>query len=343
MKAIEFSAIGKAGIVEIPRPTPAADQVLVKVKRAGICHSDIMAFNGQHPYRVPPVITGHEASGVIEAVGDGITVLTVGDRVALEPHEGCGQCEFCRQGHYNVCPAKKLIGVGAWTGVFAEYVLAGEPMCHKIPAGMSHETGAMIEPYCVGLHAVLRAGIKHGDTIAIIGCGTIGMMTLISAVQCDPGRVFVTDLSAAKRNLALALGANSVVDPAISDPVDFVLSATESKGVDIVFLTAPVKALFNQALKMGKRRGKVILIATMPGDTEITTAEIQLHERVIMGSAMYQREDYEIAIQQWRENRLTGLEKLVSNRITVNEAPDMIIEMARGNRGEDIKNIINFS
>ncbi|MGD8296982.1 MAG: alcohol dehydrogenase catalytic domain-containing protein [Desulfobacterales bacterium] len=342
MKAIKFSAIGKAEIVEISQPAPAAKQVRVRVKSAGICHSDIMAFNGQHPYRVPPVITGHEASGVIEALGEGVTDVHVGDRVALEPHQGCGQCEFCRQGHYQVCLDKKLIGVGAWTGVFAEYVVAGEPMCHKIPAGMSHDTGAMIEPYCVGLHAVRRAGITSGDSVSILGCGTIGMMTLLSVMQYDPSNVFVTDLSAAKRDLAVSLGADSAADPTEKDPVEFVHNATGGKGVDTVFVTAPNKATLNQALRMCKRRSTVILIATIPGDTEITTAEIQLHERMIMGSAMYNHKDYEIAIEQWQENRLEGFEKLVSNRITIADAPEMISELARGDRAEDIKNIINF-
>lgn len=342
MKAIEFSAIGKAGIVEIPQPVPAAKQVLVKVKSAGICHSDIMAFNGQHPYRVPPVVTGHEASGVVEAVGDGVTTFKVGDRVAIEPHQGCGQCEFCRQGYYNVCPDKKLIGVGAWVGVFAEFVVAGEPMCHQMPDGMSHESGAMIEPYCVGQHAVRIAGINRGDSLAIIGCGTIGMMTLISALQCDSGKVFVSDLSAAKGALAVSLGADSAVDLVQNDSVEFVRSATGGMGVDIVFLTAPTKALLNQALKMCKRRGRVILIATMPGDTDLTTAEVQQHERTIMGSAMYDRKDYQTAIRQWREGRLDGFEKLVSNRLTIAEAPGVIAEMAREERGEDIKNIIKF-
>jgi len=342
MKAIEFSAIGKAAIVQVSQPVPTAKQVLVAVKSAGICHSDIMAFNGQHPYRVPPVITGHEASGVIAAVGKGVTAFNVGDRVAIEPHEGCGQCEFCRKGHYNVCPDKKLIGVGAWIGVFAEYVVAGEAMCHKMPDGMSHETGAMIEPYCVGLHAARRAGIDGGDSVAVLGCGTIGMMTLISVMQVDPGKVFVTDLSATKRDLAAALGVGSAVDPTEKDPVKFVHGSTGGEGVDYVFVTAPNKTVLNQALRMCKRRGRVILIATIPGDTEITTAEIQMHERTILGSAMYDRKDYEIAIEQWRQNRLIAFEKLVSNRITIADAPVVISEMARGDRVEDIKNIIHF-
>ena len=342
MKAIKFSAIGKAEIVDISQPPPAAKQVRVRVKSAGICHSDIMAFNGQHPYRVPPVITGHEASGVIEALGEGVTDFNVGDRVAIEPHHGCGQCEFCRQGHYQVCPDKKLIGVGAWIGVFAESVVAGEPMCHKIPDGMSHDTGAMIEPYCVGLHAVRRAGIASGDSVSIIGCGTIGMMTLISVLQYEPSNVLVTDLSAVKRDLAVSLGADSAADPTEKDPIDFAHNATGGKGVDTVFVTAPNKATLNQALRMCKRRGRVILIATIPGDTEITTAELQLHERMMMGSAMYNRKDYETAIKQWQENRLEGFEKLISNRITIAEAPGMISELARGDRPEDIKNIINF-
>ena len=154
--------------------------------------------------------------------------------------------------------------------------------------------------------------------------------------------MFVSDLSAAKRDLAVSLGADSAVDPTKKDPVEFVHSATGGKGVDTVFVTAPNRATLNQALRMCKRRGTVMLIATIPGDTEITTAEIQLHERMIMGSAMNNRKDYETAIKQWRENRLEGFEKLVSNRIAILEAPGMISELARGDRPEDIKNIINF-
>ena len=342
MQAIEFSEIGKAHIVEVQKPEPSAGQVRVRVKNAGICHSDIMAFNGQHPYRVPPVITGHEAAGEVDAVGERVSSLAVGNQVAIEPHAGCGQCDVCRRGHYNVCTNKKLIGVGSWIGAFAEYVVADESMCHRMPEGMDYETGALLEPYCVGLHAADLADIKKGDGVAILGCGTIGMMTLMAVMQHNLETVIISELSAAKRKLALSLGANDTVNSAETDPVSYVKDRTNEYGADIVFVTAPNKQVINQALRMTRRKGKVVLVATLTGDTEITTGEIQMHERMIMGSAMYIRTDYEKAMHQWRQGRLDGLKKLISRRIGLQEAPHLIAEMAGGKRGEDIKNMICF-
>jgi len=143
----------------VPVPAITDTQVLIKIKAAGVCHSDIMAFKGQHPYRVPPVITGHEAAGEVAAVGRAVTRVKPGDRVVIEPHIGCGTCWFCRRKEYNVCPDKRLIGVGTWMGVFAEYAMAEEPMCFRMPDGMSWEEGAAVEPFVVGLHAVRNVEI----------------------------------------------------------------------------------------------------------------------------------------------------------------------------------------
>lgn len=342
MQAIEFSEIGNAHIVDVQKPDPAIGQVRVRVKNAGICHSDIMAFNGQHPYRVPPVITGHEAAGVIDAVGEGVISLAVGDRVAIEPHAGCGQCDGCQRGYYHICSNKKLIGVGSWIGVFAEFVVADESMCHQMPEGMDYETGALLEPYCVGLHAAGLANIKEGDGVAILGCGTIGMMTLLAVAQYKPKTIVISDLSAGKRELALAMGASYTVNPSETDPVTFVRDCTNGYGADVVCVTAPNKQVINQALQMTRRKGKVILIATLPGDTEITTGEIQMHERVIMGSAMYNRNDYETAMLQWQQGKLDNLKKFISQRIRLSEAPQLIAQMASGKSGEAIKNMICF-
>lgn len=342
MLAIEFSKIHEAQIVEVTKPEPAAGQVLVKVKNAGICHSDIMAYNGQHPYRVPPVITGHEAAGEVVTVGTGITALAVGDRVAIEPHAGCGNCDGCQRGFYHICSNKKLIGVGSWIGVFAEFVIADESMCHKMPTEMDYETGALLEPYCVGLHAANLAEITENDSVAILGCGTIGMMTLLAARQFDPKNIIISDLSETKRELALSKGASHAVDPKETDPVTFVSDHTDGRGADVVCITAPNKQVINQALRMTRRKGKVVLIATLPGDTEITTGEIQMHERMIMGSAMYNNHDYETAIKQWQQGKLDDLKHFISRRIELPEAPQLISEMAEGKGGEAIKNMICF-
>lgn len=342
MKAIKFTEIGKASLVDVDTPVPASDQVLVEVKSAGICASDIMAFKGLHPYRVPPVITGHEAAGVVVRAGSEIRGIKTGDRVAIEPHAGCGECEFCRSGNYQVCPAKKLIGVGSWIGVFSQYVLATESMCHVMPDGMSFDLGAALEPYCVGLHAVGRAELPPGSTVAVLGCGTIGMMTLLAARQNDPARILVSEISPVKTALALELGAEACVNPAKTDAVEAIREKTAGRGVDCVFITAPTNKIMEDAMKMCRRRGKVVVIATIAGRSEITTGEIQMYERTVVGSAMYNREDYASAMAQWQAGTLGDLGRLITRRIGLEEGPALITAMAEGRRPDDIKNIIAF-
>lgn len=343
MKAIEFKSVGKAEVVEVERPLPREGEVLIRLKSAGICHSDIMSYEGLHPYRIPPIITGHEAAGIVESVGENVTTLKPGDRVAIEPHGGCGECEFCLQGQYNVCPQKQLIGVGDWIGTFAEYFIATELMCHKMPDQMSFEIGAMLEPYCVGLHAVQKAGIFKGATVAILGCGTIGMMTLLCARQTtEASQIIISDLSAAKRRLAPEIGADMVIDPRKKDLVEFVMEATQGRGVDFVFQTAPDTTLVDEALQILKRQGKLIMVALLPKTFQFDMSKVQLFERELVGTAMYNQKDYDAAIEQWHSGKLEGLELLMSNRITLDQSPEIIDGLAKKERLDDIKNIINI-
>ena len=120
MKAMKFAEPGRSEIVEVPKPIPKKDEVLVKVKATGICASDIMAFKGKHPWRIPPLITGHEISGTIVELGSEVKSLESGKRVAIEPHIGCGKCVLCRHGHYNVCQHKRFVGVGEWIAAWEE-------------------------------------------------------------------------------------------------------------------------------------------------------------------------------------------------------------------------------
>src|SRR5512136_244094 len=238
MKAMKFPEAGNAVIVDVPVPTPGPGEVLIRVKAAGICASDVAAFKGTHTFRRPPVITGHELAGEVVGVGPGVAGRGIGDRVALEPHVGCGQCVFCRRADYHECPEKRFVGVGAWIGAFAEYVVATESMCHPMPARMPFEEGAMLEPFCVGLHAVRRADLRMGETVAILGVGTIGMMTLLAAHATTPGWTVVTDPSAAKRDLSLQCGADLALVPSLRGMTEAILEATGGLGVDVVFVAA---------------------------------------------------------------------------------------------------------
>ena len=341
MKALKFTEVRRSEIVEIPKPVPKAGEVLVKVKTAGICASDTMAFNGRHSYRIPPVITGHELSGEISELGQDVSSLEIGDRVAIEPHLGCGQCSPCGHGHYNECEKKGLIGVGDWIGAFSEYVIAAEPMCHRMPESMSFEEGAALEPLCVGLHAVRKAGMDVGERIGILGCGSIGLMTLLCAKLYTPEKIVATDISEFKRKMALQSGADTALDPMSQDPVEEVLKLTDGKGLDTVFVAVPLESVLKQSFEMCKRMGKVVLIATYGNEVAFSPRQVQLYERSLIGSSMYTADDYRSAMALW-EKGILNIQPLITQRITLDQAPQVVSEMARGGSPDNVKTIIQI-
>ncbi len=342
MKAWKFTEPYQAEIVDVEQPVVSeGNGVVVELKAAGICASDIMAFKGTHPYRVPPVITGHECAGVVCEVGSGVKSLKIGDRVAIEPHVGCGVCHFCLHGEYQECTSKEVLGVGDWTGSFAEKIIVRESMCYPIPDSMSYSVGALLEPYCVGLHAVRQAKIELNQTIGIIGAGTIGLMTLIAAETSGRKSCFVFDLSRSKLEMAEKLGASYAVNSGRTDPVQSVLEI-EPNGLDAVFLAVPSEKAMEQALKMTKPRGKIILIAVYGEKVPIDSFQIQQFERNLMGTAMYNRDDYEMAIEQYRYKRVNFPGELISNIVPFADAGRVVREMAEGKRNDDIKNIVIF-
>jgi L-iditol 2-dehydrogenase len=342
MKAMRFPVAGRAEIVDVPVPNPGSGEVLVKVRAAGICASDVAAFKGTHNFRRPPVITGHELAGEIVKLGPGIAGRRAGDRVALEPHVGCGHCDYCRQDNYHECPEKRYIGVGDWIGAFAEYVVATDSMCHLMPATMPFEEAAMLEPFCVGLHAVRRADLRMGETVAILGVGTIGMMTLLAARCSGPGWTVVTDPSAFKRDLAIRCGADRALDPTREDPTATILEATGGLGVDVVFVAAAAPGVLEHAVNVCRRMGRMVVIASFFTGGGVDAKLIQQREQAVLGTSMYTGVDYRLAIRLWEQGRLAQFPALVSDQIRLAQAPDAVAALAAGKLPDNIKTIIRF-
>lgn len=342
MKAMRFPEAGKAEIVDVPVPTPGPGEVLVRVGAAGICASDVAAFKGTHTFRRPPVITGHELAGEVVGLGPGVAGCRAGDRVALEPHVGCGHCVFCRRGDYHECPEKRFVGVGEWIGAFAEYVAATESMCHRMPPRMPFEEGAMLEPFCVGLHAVRRADLRMGETAAVLGVGTIGMMTLLAAHATTPGWMMVTDPSKVKRDLALCCGADLAIDPGRQDVVEAGLEATGGLGVDVVFVAAAAPNVLQQAVNLCRRMGRLVIIASFFTGGGVEAKIVQAREQAVLGTSMYTDVDYRLAIRLWEQGRLAPFPSLVSERIRLDQAPEMVAALAAGTLPDNVKTIIEF-
>jgi L-iditol 2-dehydrogenase len=342
MKALKFTKAKEFAYIEMDEPRIDDDQILIKVKAAGICHSDIVGYLGLHPYRIPPVVTGHEFSGVITEVGDYIGgTFKVGDNVFVEPHIGCGECYYCSQGDYNLCLNKGLIGVGDWTGCFGEFVVAYPSMCHKIPENISFEQAALAEPFCVGNHAVTIAEMNEEDTAIVLGCGTIGMMTIASLLNRGIKNVIGSDISQVKRDKALEIGASKVLNPMSQDVVREVLDVTDGLGADVVFIAANFPGATDQALQMSKKLGKVVVIALFDDKIDFDIEQVQQGERRLIGSSMYTDVDFRFVQEKFEQGDLQ-LGSLVTKTISFEEAGDVIDAMSKGKYGDEIKIIITY-
>ena len=163
-----LSELSKVVVKEFDVPDFDEHSVLVKVKAAGICGSDLHAFHGSHPFRKAPMILGHEAAGEVVKVGAKVKQLKVGDRIAVEPIKACGKCSYCLSGNYNLCPERVIAGVRGWLGTFAEYFVLPEQRAHKLPPELDYDLGVLAEPLAVGTHAVRLANIKKGSTCVVL-------------------------------------------------------------------------------------------------------------------------------------------------------------------------------
>lgn len=197
MKTAIMTGIGKMDLVERPIPQPKDDEVLVKIEYVGICGSDLHYYEHGRigDYIVePPFVLGHEAGGIVTALGKDVTNLKIGDKVALEPGKTCGQCEFCRTGRYNLCPDVIFFATPPIDGVFQEYATHEARLCFKLPDNVSTLEGALIEPLAVGFHAANQGGAKAGQTAVITGAGCIGLVTLLALKTMGVSKIIVADV-----------------------------------------------------------------------------------------------------------------------------------------------------
>ncbi len=252
-------------IKEIDRPVPKKGEVVVALEYIGICGSDVHYYhNGKvGAYEVDlsqDYMLGHEAAGTVVELGEGVTSLKVGDRVALEPGVTCGHCEFCKTGYYNLCPDVRFLATPPIPGCNEEYIAHPADWCFKLPDNVSTKEGALIEPLSVGFHAANQGDVQVGDTVAILGSGCIGLCTLLSAKAHGAGQIIVADVVPARLQKAKELGADIVIDSREKDAVEEIMKITEGRGVDKVFDTSGAPVCIQQTAYIARRGGTVILV-----------------------------------------------------------------------------------
>lgn len=248
---------------ETPEPRPAIDEAVVEIATTAICGTDVHIYEWDagaknFPMQFPRIV-GHEASGTVRAVGSAVTGLEVGDRVAFETHIPCNRCYACRTGNAHNCENLQLFGIDH-DGAFATLATAPESVMFKMPDRMSFETGALLEPAGVAMHALQRSGIRPGDTVAVTGCGPIGLFTCKLALVAGASRVLAFDIDPARLEAASELGATAI-DVTGGDPGSTALEASSARGgVDLLVEASGAASVFEWALPMIRREGTLVTV-----------------------------------------------------------------------------------
>jgi (R,R)-butanediol dehydrogenase/meso-butanediol dehydrogenase/diacetyl reductase len=289
MKAAAFVAPGKMEVRDFPEPAPAEGEVVVDIAYSGVCGSDIHEYTSHQPSMrgagVFQPIMGHEFTGVVSVLGPGVTSVAVGDPVVVHPGGSCGDCYYCNSGVSNLC--SEQIGTGyRKPGGYAERVAVRADQALKLPDASWLEKAALTEPLGVALRALNRGGLAPGETLFVAGAGPIGLLTLLCARIKRAGRVIVSEPAESRRDLALRLGADDVVDPAYVASVQ-VRELTGGLGVDISVEAVGITPTMNDCLASTRRGGRIVVAGAFDEPFTVNLLYLLIQEQSIIGTFGY--------------------------------------------------------
>lgn len=266
---------------------PQKNEVKIKIKAAGICGSDIHGLMCTTGRRIPPMIMGHEFSGIVDELGEGVAKWKIGDRVAVYPLDFCGECSMCRDENQPLCTNKRQFGVLSVNGAFAEYICVPEKCCFRLADDVSYSVGSVMEPLSVAYRAVEHAGEIAGKTVLIVGTGTIGLLVLACVKMKKPSKIFVSDLSEARLELARKMGADITINPAEQDLKEIIFTNTNQEGVGISFEVVGITSTCQQAMSTLKLNGTSVWVGMGKPEVNINMLEIITRELKILGTFLY--------------------------------------------------------
>ncbi len=322
-------------VVWVSTPRPAPDEVLVRSVVAGVCGSDTHAAHGQHPFISLPYLPGHEVVGVVTAVGGDVIDVRVGQRVTVEPDLPCWTCKQCTNGQQNLCENLRFFGCGYDQGGMADYFTLPARRLHVVPDDLDYRAAALIEPLSTPVHAVRIAGDVTDRTVVILGAGTIGLLLLAVVKAHGARRVAVTDVLDAKRERALALGADAAVDAAAADAVPQILDAL-GESADVVFDCVAITPTVNQAIHLADKGGTVVIVGVPTKDVTVPLPLIQDHQIRIQGSATYLPQDYAEAITLLQSGAVAAATMITATRPLV----DVATAFEESHRGDHVKVLV---
>ncbi|WP_275288190.1 zinc-binding alcohol dehydrogenase family protein [Halomonas elongata] len=321
MKAFQVNAPQDYRLVDTVAPDVAPGEVLVKVAFAGICGSDMHIIHGDNAFVRFPRITGHEFAGLVEAVGEGVEEVSVGDQVCIDPVINRGRCYPCRIGRPNVCTALEVIGVHR-NGGFEERVNVPAGNVHRLPENLGLDAAALVEPYTIACNVLDRMQPHPGDRLLILGAGVIGLTILQMARAQGIEDITVSDVIDTRLDTARELGATRTLNGAEQDVEAEVAALTGGEGMPLIADAACVPALLPQMLRMASPAGRIGLLGFTPTPSDLAQLEVIKKELTLVGSRLNNRKFPEV-IDLMASGRLDPL-ALVSHRLPFDDMPDAI-------------------
>ena len=288
---------------DAPIPEIAADQVLVKMKRIGICGSDIHVYHGEHPFTKYPITQGHECSGIVERVGANVSTVKAGQKVTIEPQKVCGTCWPCRNGKYNLCENLKVMGFQSM-GTGAEYFACDKRHITPLPDNFCLDDGAMLEPLAVAVHAIDKGGEVKGKDVVVIGAGPIGNLIAQVAKASGAARVMITDVSDFRLELAEKCGIDVMVNTRNKDFREAMEEVFGPDRADLIFDCAGNNATMNQAIHGARKGSTIVLVAVFAQMAQVDLATLNDKELKLDTSMMYRHEHFLKAIELVKENKI---------------------------------------
>ncbi len=323
MKAVKITAPGRVVIEEQTKPVISSDEVLVKICYVGFCGSDLNTFRGKNPMAISPVIPGHEIGGIVEEIGSDVPagLLEKGMSVTVNPYTACGKCSSCRRGRPNACRHNETMGVQR-NGAMTDYIAV--PWSKIIPAqGLTPRECALVEPMSVGFHAVDRAAVTDIDTVAVIGCGMIGLGAIVRAALRG-ATVIAIDLDDEKLALARELGATYSINSATSNLADELSRLTDGHGPDVVIEAVGSPFTYVAAVDNVAFCGRVVCIGYAKDDVSFHTKLFVQKELDIRGSRNAMPNDFAAVIRYFLAGGRKHAEKLISATVKPEETGDAL-------------------
>jgi L-iditol 2-dehydrogenase len=334
MRALLLSEYKKLSVVEMPTPEIGDDDALVRVRACGVCGSDIHGYDGSTGRRIPPLVMGHEAAGVIERVGRDVHGFTAGDRVTFDSTVSCGACDFCRRGQINLCDNRTVLGVSCGDyrrhGAFAEYVAVPSHILYKLPDSLPFEHAALIEAVSIAVHAVGRHVPRPDDAVVVVGSGMIGLLVIQVLKHKGSRNIVAVDLDPQKLALAERMGATRTVNAKERDVPAAVRDVTAGRGADVSFEVVGHGDTVLSAIRSLRKGGTVVLVGNLTPSVTLPLQEVVSREISILGSCASSGEIPECIDLLARG--VVDVEPLISFKASLDEGPALFARLYGGDR-----------